>query len=515
MLQPLKRAWEADRAACVIAAALVVLGWLPLVWPTHLMMQDMTAHMEVLSAWRRLLAGEPLTHYALVPGLPPYLLTYLVCLPLSWLVGEDWALRLVCMVYVAAMPASAAYMLRAYDRDPRLALYAIALTYNTIFLYGFIPNAAAYPVLFVLLGSFRHALLVPSIQREAANAALLTALYMTHLSGALAFAVAGPLILLAHVRGDVSQLLRRGAFVAPAVALALWWQYGRMGGGLEVVAQSWSGALGTASAWLVRASFTRWEFLYQSILVATFFVLCALAYYQRNQPAEGPAGWSLGLAGAGLFGMFLMMPFEIHAPILQVAANARLLVPAALCFVALPRVRLDGRARWALAPLVVAVAAWTGALGMQAARIDAQARQITPVLAALPPDARVLSVSWDTLHVGAFCEPLKHLPRLHMLRGDGVVAGGFADDRQHGVMPVRYTRAWPAPPGSEGRQLTWADHACWYDYVVLISEAPVLPSDIPGGADTLELVRRDGVFTLLRVRRGAAFCRQTQQSVGL
>src|SRR5262249_2066434 len=135
--------------------ALVALSVLPLFAGRYLPFFDYPAHLAVPAALRH--RSDPASQIAtlwqldlrFVPNCLHYAFTYV----LSFVMPLEAASRLFVAVFcVAALPAAAAFVLRAFGRDWRLAVLAVPLAWNRCLWYGFIGFCAALPLSLLIIG---------------------------------------------------------------------------------------------------------------------------------------------------------------------------------------------------------------------------------------------------------------------------------------------------------------------------------------------------------------------------
>ncbi|RYZ67280.1 MAG: hypothetical protein EOP08_03100, partial [Proteobacteria bacterium] len=93
-------------------------------------------------------------HYVLTLGRTQYLLYYLLGSVLSFVMSPMTANRLLLSVYLTGTPISIAILCRTIGRDVRLALFAVPLLYNVMYIFGLLPFVFGIPFMFFGLAAF-------------------------------------------------------------------------------------------------------------------------------------------------------------------------------------------------------------------------------------------------------------------------------------------------------------------------------------------------------------------------
>jgi hypothetical protein len=217
-------------------------------WATHaLPMVDLPQHLHLISALHRL--GDPTTLYpelfARRPELTPYLGYYYVVSLLSWLMPLELANRVFLTAYVAGLPLSLAFLLRALKRPAWPALLALPFAYGDSFAWGFINYCAALPLTFLTCGFFVRAIedVAHRLRWAVALAFCLVAVLLMHVQAFAYLGVALPVLLLTTpaAEGRTWRARRHAlAGVLPGVVLFILWVGIRVGAPAEVApGQPW------------------------------------------------------------------------------------------------------------------------------------------------------------------------------------------------------------------------------------------------------------------------------------
>lgn len=142
VIQPLGWAWTA------VFAALSVAMVYPIWRAKHPPLQDLPQHLAAISVLKNYPALGLGHYFELQLSRTQYLAYYLVAQLLSYVTGVTLANKILLCSALIALPWSIASLLKALGRDPRLALFAFALTYNAHLVLGFFNFLAALPLVF-------------------------------------------------------------------------------------------------------------------------------------------------------------------------------------------------------------------------------------------------------------------------------------------------------------------------------------------------------------------------------
>lgn len=272
----------------------------------------------------------------------PYILWDAVVVALQQFLPVETAGKLLLILNTALLPIAVAWFLWQANRtEIKLALLGCALSYYTLFLWGFTQYQLGVTLCFVMLGAWVWYTRKPSVLRTAIFATISIATYLAHLLG---FASAAFILVLYELSGlNWRGLFRLACFLAPPSLLFLWAHPG----------------LSRQSSVIMRPISEKFAALktvptggYDATLENIFLgglVLCLLVALVRNR--ELRVNWRWLMAAVGLFLIFLALPngwgesFDI---------DVRLLPP--LCLLSLAVLRVGRRAKW-IAVLAVALVA--------------------------------------------------------------------------------------------------------------------------------------------------------------
>ncbi len=283
----------------------------------------------------------------------PYILWDALMVALQKVLPVERAGKLLLIINTALLPIAVAWFLWQANRtEIKLALLGCALSYYTLFLWGFTAYQLGVTLCFMMLGTWLWYSRKPSALRAALFATMCIATYLAH---ALGFAAAAFILVLYELSAfNWRGIFRLGCFLAPLSLLFLWARPG----------------LSTQSRLVMRPIMEKFVALravatmgYDSRLesiVLGGLVLCLLLAIVRNR--ELRVNWRWLAAASGLFLIFLLLPngwgesFDV---------DVRLVPP--LCLLSLAVFRVGRRATWIalVATALVAVRALDITTGFQ------------------------------------------------------------------------------------------------------------------------------------------------------
>jgi hypothetical protein len=489
-----------DRWFAPVFCGLLLLHTLPLMLVVDEPMQDRPGHLSMVTLWEKVGSGSTVMDrgYEQRSGLPPYLTYYSLMRGLSYVLPIESANKLLLALYVWALPVCFMFLLMAFGKDPRYAIFSIPFVYNVCFIFGFIPNILSYPLFLLSLLLLKRMLDRPSLTKEVLWGLTALLLYFTHLAGFMALAVCGPIVLFSHVR-RVRQAVRCSLFALPAVAVALYW-FASTFGEKELSAQ-WSSVPQNVKiffSWMNNTMVGSVDDITLLVLALTAGA-CLLLPVDPSAEQRGPSRWALGAAGLALLVVFFVTPSDVFEPLFQMRSNARLVVPTILLLLTIPaRGDLSGWRRLVLLPLVLMLA-WNGVTTVRNfVAFDKQANQLEIVLRSLPANQRVLPLLYDGrdgIHRSA---TLLQLPMMYIVRKGGYLPYTFAG---HPVMPVKFKddKPLPAPHWTRPQDFDFAVHGRYYDYFLAVHpQKQRVPLQLPTAGDAVVLVVREGRMALYK-----------------
>lgn len=120
-------------------------------------------------------------HYVLTLGRTQYLLYYLCGSAFSFLMSPMTANRILLSVYLTGTPVSIAVLCRTLGRDVRLALFAVPLLFNVMYIFGLLPFVFGIPFMFFGLAAFAAHARRPTLASGVVAGALGLATFYSHL----------------------------------------------------------------------------------------------------------------------------------------------------------------------------------------------------------------------------------------------------------------------------------------------------------------------------------------------
>lgn len=498
----------------VFALALAV-NVLPLLVTRYLPFNDLCGATGLIGAWahRHDAASRVTSYFDFNVHAGPNVFFYAVTMPLSAFLPATVATNLFVAIFcVAALPCALLFALRAFDKEPTLALLAFPITYHRCLWYGFAGSVAAVPILLLVLGLANQTFVA---QRWGwRDGALAVALVLLAASHAFLFLFTAALVVVWAILavGQPGAWWRRGAVVIPSLVylgpfLGALLTRGAPGGSGGMLHEIWarrrpfSAYLADAHDWFLNgyaSAVDEW--------LAGLFVLTLVALLIRGirsagaRPSSPPVGVEAGadpaagrlarwrsrlwrarvplafvaaVAGYFLLPMTLPLPTQDHRPRDWWAVNVRLLIPAVLLAVASTRTSRRGLPRWSVLPVVAAGMLYAGYLTYDFhtwwARTELDG--FRQALDAVPEGQRLLPLYppfEDERHYSHF--PMGYLADYYVAERGGTTAPILAE------MPEEFWIIWkpigPGPAWGMARSFVWSRHARDWDYFLVKQPAP-------------------------------------------
>ncbi|MBX5482740.1 MAG: hypothetical protein IRZ16_13005 [Myxococcaceae bacterium] len=525
-------------------------GVLPLWVGRHLPLVDLPQHLHLISALHRL--DDPTTLYPELlearGELTPYLGYYYAASLLNWLLPLDVANKVFLSAYVAGLPLSVAFLLRAFGRPTWPALLTVPLAYGDSFGWGFVNYCASLPLTFLCMGAFVRCLQEPRRRKPWAVllAVTLVGVLLMHVQAFAFLAFALPLLLVttrapedAHLSGMERLGPRVAALVGvlPGVVLFLLWFGGRLSKPPEVaygqpwkawgptfspqnlnwkggvrfpaplaeclkahVLQNWR-ELPSLPANLLRDGSDRYA-LYALCLVAAVALGLGIfgAVMRRTQAErrEGPVErWRLLGLGAIALAMFFVLPFDINGYVYYLNTRyVHLALPLLVAALPLVEQRFVVPLRWAGAACAVVLALPLGRAFAEFNREMAPLDRIAEEAARKP---RVMGLIYDTSS-----RVMTHPVFLHaaseIARAQGGITNFSFASTPHS--PLKYKGEVPPTFPSEWRpwDLSMERQGYYYDHFLLRGRRPQQTALAPFLGSELVVADEQGPFTLVRRR---------------
>ena len=483
-----------SRGFWAVYLSLSALSLAPLLLTAHAPSVDGAAHLAMVKTWSQIDTPGTLAHteYIKNVGQFPYLTYYGALRLLGEVMPLPLANRLVLGLYALALPASFLLLLRAFGRSRWLVLLVFPLVHNGLVIWGWIANALALPIFVVTVALLQSHLSRRSWRVELLLALSLVLLYLTHLLGALAFAVAGPVLLLSQVRKP-RLVLRKGLFALPALALALTWSAGvsrGSGWAFKGVFLSIPENLSLVLEWTVDVLRSAVDETCLFTSLATLLLLLAAS----GKPRRGVGRWPLLLTSLAVIGAYFLLPAGVHQPMIHFGTNARLLLPGLLLLLATPTVELRAWRLLILAPALVGGIVLQVQVARAYARYGADLRDLRQVIVELRPNRRFLGLMSGR---PAIFDPLlqravwRHSPLLYQAVKGGYTPRGFG----HQTMPARWRQRTPHTQEDGAVGFSYQRHGRFYDYVISVHPpGQPAPEQLLGAVEHFALVKRAGRF---------------------
>ena len=270
----------------------------------------------------------------------PYVLWDLLVVAAQHVMPVESAGKLVIMLATVLLPVSVAWFLWQANRgEMKLALLACALSYYTLFLWGFTAYHLSVSLCFFMVGTWLWYRERPSLTRAAVFVALSFMTYFAHLLG---FASAAFILVLYELtRWEWRRWLRLACFLAPPSLLFLWARPGLS----ERSSLEWRPF--TQKLLAVRNTATQGYDVQLDQVFLWGLVLCLLVAVVRNR--ELKVNWRWLAITAGFFAVYLLLPYGWGS---SFDLDVRLVPP--LCLLTLAVLRVGRRANW-IAVLAVAL----------------------------------------------------------------------------------------------------------------------------------------------------------------
>jgi hypothetical protein len=463
---------------------------LPFWLPGFLPLVDLPQHLAAVSVLRY--AGDPAWGFDRFYEVQwweftPYWTVYLLLDALSLVMPVETAARVFLTAYALGLPWAAFALLAAFDRPRWGALLVAPLTLNANLYFGFLSYLAGVVGCLGLLALVARQLDDPRPPRAAAIGLLACALFFTHVQALGFLLLSAPVLVLlrprrSRWRSAVSTLLALG----PAALVSGAWVYvqaigprssepGLYNFGTLDRLGATRRSVATAVADLPSDIAGSFQDGTDTILLGAWAVgLTALVVATRSRARAGPTAWwyEHRLESLAVLALLadLLLPVAIRGQ-WNVAPRFAWLF-ALLCVGALreggPRL-VQGATAGALA-----LAGLTSLNAVLHHRwFQREARELEPVLAALPPATRVLGLVFDNRGDVMERWVYLHVPQYAMVRRGGAAAWSLAKSPPFPVREREPGRL-PAPDPFRPQEVSIPDHLEPYDHVLTRAVPPGL-----------------------------------------
>lgn len=402
-----------------------------------------------------------------------YVLYYVVASVLSYVLGVRVATIAMMCLYLGGTSLALRQLLIALGKDERLCLLVVPLLVNQMFMFGLLPFVVGIPLMFLALAVALPYLDRPTWRRGIVLAALVFALFYTHVLPYALFGI-GFAALFPWTRPHT--WIAVAAPIAPSLAAVGWWI------SLSKVGKESFGALGTATATVAPwgaalAAWPRWSsdvFHDQSndmYFIALFvLVLLAIGLAQGDVDRSDPKARALVavplactvayfVTGQSLGGVWL---FSQRFPVLALMMT-------------IPVLRMPTGMRGAIVTTCALMVATLSTVNTCAHFITFQREEVgafDDALDVMEPRKHVAALMYDKGSAVVNLWPFVHFGSYYQVDKGGVVqfsnAGGFY------WWPVQFKPGRYPPPGTRPRfrwewtpeQVPIGELYPYYDYVL-------------------------------------------------
>lgn len=494
--------WALALAAAVSVAPLFTAKYLPF--------SDLPEHVATISAFQHFhdpsfRIGE---HFTIAWGESQYFFYHLIGAALAKLTGSARFGNLLLLASVGvAYPFALRALLRALDRDQRLALFAPPLFFSHALVVGLLPFVASVPIVVFGLALVVRQTKAPTRLRHVSLVGIGVLLLFTHVASLLVFVLAavGTSFAVAAERAgtlaSLRSLPRRISWLAPAGLLFGAWtlasKMGRHGASLREPGQ----ISFTRTRALFRAfafwSHDAWPSHGDEILAVVFWATVgALAFIGVRRAARVPRSPALVVPLVAVVLVYLALPNRIGG---TDAINVRLGVFVPLFVLLVVDLGEGQKAKLALGVAALLVIASAANNTREIRMAQRSLGDFDRVLAAMEPGARVVTLTTNTDVPPDHFPPWIHVTAYHRVENGGVSEPSFGT---LGHWPLHYRPEAAPPPKPE---LFWEFAPClyrnasdgpYYDYVLVNGELEPFADRPPG--PSFRAVLREGAWTLYR-----------------
>lgn len=419
-------------------------------------LQDLPQHLATVSILRNYPDFSLGKYYELALGRTQYLAYYLSAWALSYPFGVLLANKLLFTAALVSLPWSVWSLLRALERDERVALLALPLAHNAHFMLGFLNFLSAIPLAIYALSLAVRLRLSFSLPRAVALCCVLIVCFYTHV---VPFALAGFGATLLLFGDDLARTVRRWfALVPPGLCALVWLTQTAAGESVREAAKSQEvGELAATRFPLVQDASYFWMWLTDVLrsewdewtLIAWLAAVVTCVVVGRA-PSASRLHQTLTMRLAVVFVLcivgYLVSPaaYDWIWPV-----SGRFPILAALFLLPLLRVPsgLVGSALLTVVCVMYSVNCAEVARCFRWVEQD-EVGDLSQALAVIPPEKRVVGLMLDSKSEYVNFSPFLHYVALYQLQKGGVVTFSFADFPQSPVIlrsqnrPPKVPRRW-------------------------------------------------------------------------
>lgn len=394
----LRQALMADPLLRWTTLVLLAAAMIPLFLTPFLPFSDLginTASAELI--WDTAAGVHPAATFYDVQFKPlPYWTTYGICAVLGKVFGPLMAAKMLTALILALVPLGTMRLLLALGRDPRLGLWAFAVSWEHNLYAGWMAMMFGVGLASFVLAWMLEAETVGDGARLAPYAALIG---LTHVQATWLFGLAGGV--LTFTSGPLRRRLAIHAVVfAGTLAVVVPWLLGQMlgggGGGGASFTFEWHGPAHKLSQFFAYSldNFSRRDAERAAAITLVVLVLGPLLLGLLPARAAGDRlSPVVLLAVAG--GLYAFLPFAVNGPISHWYTYPRYSTVVLLWLLLIPRPQLRGWAAAAVLPGVLAALLMDVKAIEQFAAFGRRTRPYLDIIEQVPPKAAVLAVVLD------------------------------------------------------------------------------------------------------------------------
>ena len=463
----------------------------------------MPEQVAVVSAFRHWF--DPSWHvaddYVFTFGKSQYVLFHVVGALLSILTGSaEVATKLLLTASGFAMPYALVLLLRALDRDPRLAVFGAAPFWSRPLTMGFVPYVASVPVTAWGLALATRQARAPTKKRAIGLAILAVLLFYLHANAYVLFVLGAVAIQLAMWRG-LWPTARALVWLVPSAILAgAWSLYGAMAHSLDqgfVIYTPLRELIAEFPSW----SHDTWQSHVDEGCAIALWSAFGCLVIQRGETTERRLSFIAALPFACAALTFILMPYGVGVGVML---NVRIAVFVTLFAPLLIETVPGWRSSLPLAVATAATFVLAGDAVFEVRRIEREEiGDVGRLLDRVAPNAHVLTLPFHLTSRHTHWAPWTFIGSYARARHGGVASFSFSEIDH---WPVHY-RVGKAPPP---KGIFWTFDSCQYrneidglyfDYVLSRGNVDPFRDAPPGPVWEKVDVERD--FTLWKKVAGA------------
>jgi hypothetical protein len=494
------RTWRGLLAAVAIASAA------PLLVVRYLPFTDLPEHVAAIATTARLLpggGGSP--DYVLALGQSQYLVYDLVGAVFTrLLVGDANLANRLCLAIVAvAWPYAMRSLLRALDRDERVALLAPAVFWSRALTIGFLPFVASMPLAVYALAVLVRHLKKPTRKRGVWMAIVALVLFYTHVSSFVVFTFAGAVMTLVRVVPK-RDFKTAGALLLPMipslVAALAWWHAGSLArnpGEREHVGRlPGHVAVDAVPIWAFDIWRSHVDELWSAVWWIAFSLIAIAGLRRRSDAASLKEGAFALVPLVCALVVYVVTPFHVGA---AGYLDVRLAPMLALFVLPLLRPVPSRLTNAALVLATIGAAGGTITAVREMTRVEHEMLgDFDGLLAKMKPHTRLAMLNFEQRSPRVYFWPYVFAGAYHRQKEGTITSYSFNDGVEH--WPIHYAPDAHRPPSHPG---FWVYAPCVYEFRrdglyfdYLLVQGPRSPFDNDHPGPEFREIGRSGGFIL-------------------